>query len=180
MSDYNSSLPVRSEADVDERLQSKIVDFTNPAQGAEVDADSRLHTKAHLSDENGDAYSSSNPLAVEFFETDDEIYDYDAASGVAKNATSNHDYTTTAAFKLKSLILSSSGFSKFEVQIETGAATETFNTVAVAFNSTATPTKELHFQKGLNVLSGAIVRVIRTNLDNQPNSLYSTIVGINP
>ncbi len=47
MADYNSSLPVRSEADVDERLQSKIVDFTTPAQGMVVDAQGNAHIEVH-------------------------------------------------------------------------------------------------------------------------------------
>lgn len=38
MSDVASSLPVRSEQDPDQRLQTKVVDFTNPANGAKIDA----------------------------------------------------------------------------------------------------------------------------------------------
>jgi len=45
MSDINSSLPVRSEADPDQRVQVKIVDFTTPSQGATVDASGRVSTK---------------------------------------------------------------------------------------------------------------------------------------
>lgn len=45
MSDINSSLPVRTEADADQRLQTKIVDYTTPTQGATVDASGRVYTK---------------------------------------------------------------------------------------------------------------------------------------
>ena len=45
MSDVKSSLPVRTEGDLQEKLQTKIVDFTNPAQGATVDAAGNLSTK---------------------------------------------------------------------------------------------------------------------------------------
>lgn len=45
MSDINSSLPIRSEADVDQRVQVKIVDYTTPSQGAAVDASGRVSTK---------------------------------------------------------------------------------------------------------------------------------------
>ena len=38
MADYDSSLPIRSEADPDERVQVKNVDFNNPDQGQEIDA----------------------------------------------------------------------------------------------------------------------------------------------
>lgn len=47
MSDYPSSLPVRTEADADERLQSKIVDYTSPANGLTVDSDGNAHTEVH-------------------------------------------------------------------------------------------------------------------------------------
>lgn len=51
MSDYNSGLPVRSEADgSDERVQVKIRDSSNPALGATVDADGNLHTEIHGND----------------------------------------------------------------------------------------------------------------------------------
>ncbi len=49
MGDYDSSLPVRSEADgTDERLQTKIVDKDNPAtQQLEVDTDNNAHVEVH-------------------------------------------------------------------------------------------------------------------------------------
>jgi hypothetical protein len=54
MADYNSSLPVRSEADgTDERLHSKIVDGANPSQMATVDADLNLHVEMHGNDPAG-------------------------------------------------------------------------------------------------------------------------------
>lgn len=53
MSDYKTGLPVRSEQDADERLQSKIVDFTTPSQGMEVDADGNAHAEMHGNDPGG-------------------------------------------------------------------------------------------------------------------------------
>lgn len=47
MADINSSLPVRSEADADQRLQTKIVDFTTPTQGQTVDAQGNGHVEVH-------------------------------------------------------------------------------------------------------------------------------------
>ena len=47
MADYNSSLPVRSEVDVDERVQIKIVDYTTPTQGTVVDTDGNVHVEMH-------------------------------------------------------------------------------------------------------------------------------------
>lgn len=53
MADYNSSLPVRTQADSDERLQSKIVDYLDPSKGAEVDSDKNLHIEMHGNDAGG-------------------------------------------------------------------------------------------------------------------------------
>lgn len=54
MSDYNSSLPVRSEADIDERLQVKLVDYLNPStQQMIVDTDKNAHVEVHGNDPAG-------------------------------------------------------------------------------------------------------------------------------
>lgn len=54
MADYKSSLPVRTEADSDERLQVKIVDKTSPAaQQMTVDSDSNAHVEIHGNDPAG-------------------------------------------------------------------------------------------------------------------------------
>lgn len=45
--DRHSALPVRTEADADERLQSKIIDYTDPSLGMEVDADKNAHVEVH-------------------------------------------------------------------------------------------------------------------------------------
>lgn len=51
MSDYNSSLPIRSQADgTDERVHVKIVDGTTPAQRATVDTDGNVHIEVHGND----------------------------------------------------------------------------------------------------------------------------------
>jgi hypothetical protein len=47
MADYKSSLPVRTEADADERVQVKIVDTTTVSQQMIVDADSNAHVEVH-------------------------------------------------------------------------------------------------------------------------------------
>lgn len=54
MSDYNSSLPVRTEADgTDERLHVKIVDGTTPSQRTTVDTDGNVHAEMHGNDPAG-------------------------------------------------------------------------------------------------------------------------------
>jgi hypothetical protein len=55
MADYNSGLPIRSEADgLDERVHVKIVDGTNPAVNqVTVDSDKNLHVEIHGNDPAG-------------------------------------------------------------------------------------------------------------------------------
>lgn len=107
-----------------------------------------------------------------------EVVDFDAAAAVAANASSNHDQSFANASKLFQVFASASGKMKIEVQVETGAATAIFNTLAVGFNSTANPNIMLDLAKFAEIPAGARVRVIRTNRDNQAQDLYSTIVGI--
>jgi hypothetical protein len=133
---------------------------------------------AHLKDEAGNAFSNSNPLPVALVDVEGtEVNNYDMGAAIASGATSNHDYTASGAFKLRSIWASASGKMKIEVQIETASGSNTFNTAFVGFNSTANPNIELPIKDAISVVSGAKVRVIRTNNDNQAQDLYSTISG---
>jgi len=107
-----------------------------------------------------------------------EIINYDTQAALASGATDNHDWTSAAASRLYQIFASASGKLRIEVQIETGAATNVFNTIAVGFNSTATPNIDLTLAKYAAVANGARVRVIRRNNDNQAQDVYSTIVAI--
>ncbi len=134
-----------------------------------------------LHDQSGNAYDENNPLFV--VAGDDpatEVLDYDTAAAIAKNASDNHDYTVTAAttFKGTRIWATASGKMKIEIQLETAAASGVFNTVYVGFNSTANPNIDIQLDKIPQQVAGAIVRIIRTNLDNQAQDLYSTIAGL--
>jgi hypothetical protein len=107
-----------------------------------------------------------------------ERVSYDTTSAVAAGASDNHDFVFTNAAKLFQIHATASGKLKVEVQIETGSATNTFNTVMVGFNSTSTPNIDLALSKYASVPAGARVRVIRTNRDNQAQDVYSTIIGL--
>ena len=107
-----------------------------------------------------------------------EVVDYDTAAAVAGGASSNHDQVFASASKLYQVWASASGKMKIEVRIETGSATNVFNTIAVGFNSTSDTNINLELSKYAAIPAGARVRVIRTNRDNQAQDLYSTIVGI--
>lgn len=251
MADYNSSLPVRSEADgTDERLHVKIVDGTTPAQRAIVDTDGNVHVEMHgndpagtdrpvrtselgaltpdgvynaadntkpgntgliastrdaapsdttqterltsitdsggtvkaldisLHDEDGEAYSASNPLPVTISESEGtEVNDYNTAAAVAAAASSNHDYTPAGDFTFTQFSAAASGKCKIQVQVETAVASNTFTTKFVMFNSTAMPNMDKTLREPISVAAGVRVRIVRTNLDNQPQDLYSTITG---
>jgi len=132
-----------------------------------------------ISDSNGNNFSEDNPLPVYAAESPgDEIDVYDQAVDVAKDANANHDYTVTALKTLKDIEVdcSGSGKARFELQVETGVATGIYNAVMVKFNSTAKPNVTLRSKK--KVAAGVKVRVVKTNLDNQTQDLYSQIMGI--
>jgi len=132
-----------------------------------------------LHDANGQAIDEDNPLAVYVAESPaDEIDEYSQSASVAKDATANHDYTVSAAKKLKSIEAeaSGSGLGKFELQVETAPASGIYNTIMTKFNSTANPNVEFKYRK--SVATGVIVRVAKTNKDNQPQDLYSQIRGL--
>lgn len=108
-----------------------------------------------------------------------EVDSYSSANSIAGGATSNHDYTATAAFRLTAVYASASGRLKIEVQRETAAGSNVFDTKAVLFNSVATPNIAFELSSPILVSSGARVRIIRTNRDAPAQDLYSTILGYN-
>lgn len=114
-----------------------------------------------------------------FIPTGTAINDYNLGSAVAAAATSNHDYTVTAAktLYLNEIEASGSGKMKIEVQTETGSGTGVFNTKFVQFNSTAAPNMSIAIRNAVSVVAGAKVRIIRTNLDGSAQNLYSSICG---
>lgn len=250
MADYNSSLPVRTEADADERLQSKIIDFNTPTQGMTVDSDGNAHVQVHgdnpsggnevlrlselghatvdgvyngtnntdpsqvglvahvraaspadadqtqrltavtngnkrlldvaMHDEDGAAFSDSNPLPVYVAQDPGtEVHNYDTQSALAAAGSDNHDYAVASgAFELMQVEASASGKLKIEVQHTTDGLA--YSTIAVGFNSTANPNISIKLEKPFRLAGGAsaAIRVIRSNRDNQAQDVYSTIVGV--
>lgn len=134
-----------------------------------------------LHDEAGEAYSATNPLPVTLEESEGtEIVDYQTSSSVAAAASVDHDYTVTGGATLltDSIWVSASSKVKAEVQLETAAASGVFNTIYVAFSSTANPNIEIPANKIPKQVAGAIVRITITNRDNQAQDVYSTLTGI--
>ena len=125
---------------------------------------------AHLFDESGVAFSSSNPVPVEFFDSKAESFDFSQGNAIAKNATHTHTFAAPTDYKLKDVYVGGSGKLRAELRIDG-------NVVAVGFNSTANPQVSWRFQKGLNASSVDVVVLIE-NLDNQAQNVYSTVVGL--
>lgn len=108
-----------------------------------------------------------------------EVVNYDLTSAVAAGATDNHDFLVTTGGRLYQVMATASGRMRAEVQIETGSATNVFNTVMVGFNSTANPNMNLQLAKYATIPTGARVRVIRRNSEPlAAQDVYSTIVLI--
>ena len=130
---------------------------------------------------NGSANSSSNPIFVNIVTggvSASEVQDYDTSASVASDTADNHDYTVTATktFLLKSIIVSSSGGSKFELKVGPVA---TLVTKAVGFIAKEGGVSQLEFNPPIEVpdtLTGTI-RLIRTNRQGAAQDLYSTIIG---
>lgn len=108
-----------------------------------------------------------------------EIHDYDTSSGVAADATDNHDYTVAnTTFLLKSVIFSGSGNVKAEIQ--TGPVASLVTKAVGFLNGRQGDTKQLFFDPAIEVpvTSTGTVRVIRTNRQGSATDVYSTIIGI--
>ena len=149
-------------------------------------SDFRSGQPIRLFDEDNLAYTSNNPLPVSIEESEGaEIHDFDEAADVAKRVgttvtSENHDYTVSAGktFLLEKILVSGSGRIKAELQVETGVASDTWDTRAVLFSSTSNPSQEADLKRSISVPTGVRVRVIKSNLDNDDQSIYSTIIGV--
>lgn len=201
MSDYNSSLPVRTEAAGD--IIAKLCDATTTSQQLKINADGSIDVNlltspvtvtatdldirdlvaatdsvsAWLKDASGNAFSNSNPLPVNIVagETGTDVHDYKADNAVAAAATADHDYTVAGSIlSFMQAICSGSGKARFI--IKTGP-TLTLVTKAVLYITTATPNAEVTFARAIDVAVGDIVRIEKKNLDNQAQDLHSTIIG---
>jgi hypothetical protein len=168
--------PVRSYQDADERLQSKIVDYDNPANGATVDSDQDLHVKAKLRDDSGAAFGTeANPVFVTSTDNPNaEIHDYDKAVATASDASTTHTYSPAGNAKIKQLHLSASGLAKFEVAF--GTTTSEVETY-VYFNSVQEPSRVVNFEAPITLAATDSIVITKTNLENKAQDIYSTING---
>lgn len=149
--------------------------FNNGVTGAQT-----LRTAANLAVAGADV-TSINPVPVTVVSSTPgtPVNDYNTASAVAANATSNHDYSITSlkTFQGRLFWASASGKLKIEVQISPDGTT--FTTKWVGFNSTATPNIAIDLDNLIisETGTGSKIRIIRTNEDKQAMDVYSTISG---
>lgn len=124
--------------------------------------------------------SETNPIYthnVESVISGIEVTNYNTAAAVAKDATSNHDYTVVGGtFILEKVSASSSSDLKIEVQ--TGALAG-LQTIWVGFNGSKSggTIEHIFTHHEVPVTGTGTVRVIRTNRGAAALDLYSTIEG---
>ena len=125
--------------------------------------------------------SETNPIytyQVNTVVSGSEIHDYDVATAIASDASSNHDYTVAGTtFLLKSVILSGSGNIKGEIQV--GPLASLATKAVVFLQGREGDTKQVDFNPAIEVpaTSTGTVRIIKTNRQGAATDLYSTIIG---
>ena len=163
-------------AEADQNKRPTAVTYDNGVDETVVAADISLH------DEDGVPYSKNNPLPVSIEESEGvELHDHlESASAIAKNNSDEHIYTSVGPeeLELEQWGISGSGFMKGELFVETGVATGVFTSKGVLFNSTAMPNASIELKRAIKVATGVKVKIVRTNLDNQSQSMYSFINGL--
>jgi len=143
----------------------------------------RNDTNATLTDTDGD-YSpftvdktgAMRVTVVDPTALSSEIRDVHASVATAVGATANHDYTVTALklLKMKRIFASASGRIKVEVILDPVGTPES---IVVGFNSTANPNVDIDLESLVEVAAGTVVRVAVSNLDEDPQDVYSTMFG---
>lgn len=171
---------------LDRKLLTRIVGATDANR---LDVDASGHAQIDIAalsltalpvSKDSSANSMTNPIYVQEVEGvsgGTVVCDYDQAASIAKAATDNHDYTITAATTLRQIRVtcSASLAARFEIQVGPVAS---LVTKKVVFTSASTPTKVVDLNVEVPDTSTGTVRVIRKNMDNKTQDLYSTIEGI--
>lgn len=182
MADYDSSLPARTESAGD--IDVFISDATTSTQKLKVNADGSIDTKQDTHDNfNANAnmqvgdidVSATNPVPVAITgdQVGDEIVDYNTSAAIAKDASTNHDYTVSVGKTFFGEEAWVSGSGKLKVELIVNGVTK-----FVGFNSTANPNVRIPLEKMLKANATEVIRFTITNRDNQAQDLYSTLSGL--
>lgn len=99
-----------------------------------------------------------------------EINDYNSNNSLAAGATGVHTYTSVGNFYLTQLESSGSGKMKITVNINGSPK-------FVQFNSNANPNMSVMLSNPILVTTGQTVTIDRKNRENQPQDVFSTIIG---
>jgi hypothetical protein len=181
----NNTKPSSSGMIAHDRTASPDETHQNKRVTAVAGEDDTVCLDVAIRDESGQRYDSDNPLPVAITENEGlEIQDFDQASAVVKDGSTNHDYVVAdgVTVLLYGYRASGSGKMKAELQIGDGALTELFVTKDVTFNSTANPNIEGDLLripiKVTGTANGTTIRLVKTNRDNQAQDLYSTLMII--
>lgn len=147
--------------------------------GVQGSVDDTVHAMdISLHDEDGNPYSETNPLPVSISDAEGtEFNDYNESPvDVAKDASDTHTYTAAAEIKFTQVVFSCSGRANALVEVDptnSGSWTKVFK----LFVTTSDGNAILTLREPILISAGGKVRVTRTNRDNQPLTLYSTISG---
>ena len=202
--DYNSSLPVRTEANGD--VVSKLCDGSTTSQLLAINTNGRIGINVRDGTTDGqvwkidsdgygrvdiaksiilrvskdtNANSESNPIFVQTSQgiSGGEIHDYQPDLAVAAGDDETHTYTVTAAktLLLKQITASSAG--KMKAELKTGGIGAT-DTVAVFYNSTANQVIDFTFAQPKEVIAEDLVEIIKTNKDKAATDLHSPLIGV--
>lgn len=135
-----------------------------------------------LHDSSGAPLTSTNPIPVTIVDApagESPIHDFIfTPADIAKAGTADLDYPVSSGktLILKQILTAASG--KFKAEIMTSPDGVTFTTRAVRFSSVAVPTADWTIPVPIVLVgTGAKVRVHVTNIDNQPQTIYATVVG---
>ena len=192
MADVNGKMPVKGDAiysaENNEPNAAGLVTSSRSAAISEQTMDKRPTSVAGDDDKialdvaislgDGSGVDKDNPVPM--YMTDSpatEIEDYSVDALLKNGGTANHDYLTTSEFRGLHAEGSSAGLAKFELQVEDAPAAGTFSTIMTKFNSVANPTVEFSHKSPAPVPTGVIIRMVKTNLDNNDTDVYSLING---
>ena len=194
MADHKGKLPVKNDAiysspDNVKPSSSAIVASERSAAISEVTSTQRPTAKAGsedkialdvaLSDGDGVSITKDFPLPVYVTESPaNEIEDYDNQNATKNGGEVEHDYTTGGEFRSLHVEAGSAGLARFELQVETAPASGVFDTKMVKYNSVSNPTVVFSWKNPAKVASGAIIKLIKRNEDNDDTDLYSIINGL--
>ena len=177
MADFDSSLPIRTEADGD--VVAQIGGKSDPSLKWEIDSDGRGFVNVIDAGGNELVLNADGSVNVVILAqaASDEVHIFGTTvAGVPSTENTVVDYTVTGGktLMLKAIEASASGKFKFELKTGPGASELTR---AVGFGSVSTGTVEIVFPQPIEVDAGDKVLLLITNRDKANADVYGFING---